>query len=236
MADVLKFPKPSPTLAAHTPATQGPVYTPGDRGAGVKLLQAQLRTWGFDPKKIDGIYGQDTTAAVSALQRKLGIAVDGKFGNKTRDAIAADLASNASVIRQVQAAVGLAPTGPMTPAFPTQPPTREAPSAGSGDAAGDEGTVLTQEAGVPAFLKSPALWLGLGLGLPVLWLLIRWRRMRGTVLTRGIGVDGAGDDGGDLPEFDGVETVTERRRRGRRGRKGRQLAGECVGDGCEAAK
>ena len=139
MADVLQFPKlpVKPAAAAPAPLTAlADVMTTGllQIGVGTKdapspavtELQRQLRVWGFDPIEVDGIYGQHTADAVSALQRKLGVRVDGKFGSETRTALKADLVSPASVIRAHQVAMGLRPTGQST--SDTLPPVAPKPS------------------------------------------------------------------------------------------------------------
>lgn len=46
---------------------------------------------------VDGIYGPKTTAAVQALQAKLGLKVDGWAGVLTQNAISAALASNPTI-------------------------------------------------------------------------------------------------------------------------------------------
>ncbi len=139
MADVLQFPKlpAKPAAAAPAPiAALADVMTTGllQIGVGTKdapspavtELQQQLKAWGFDPIEVDGIYGQHTADAVSALQRKLGVKVDGKFGSETRTALKADLVSSASVIRAHQVAMGLRPTGTST--SDTPPPVPPKPS------------------------------------------------------------------------------------------------------------
>ncbi len=47
----------------------------GDRGLSVKLLQVALKDLGFDPGKLDGIYGKKTVTAVAAFQQLCGIPV-----------------------------------------------------------------------------------------------------------------------------------------------------------------
>jgi len=138
MADVLQFPKLPMKPEAYAPkalTALADVMTGGvlQIGVGTKSntsplvaeLQSQLKAWGFDPIEVDGIYGQHTADAVSALQRKLGVKVDGKFGNETRTAIKADLTSPTSVIRAHQKAMGLIGTSysePSTPPVATPAP------------------------------------------------------------------------------------------------------------------
>jgi peptidoglycan hydrolase-like protein with peptidoglycan-binding domain len=62
----------------------GPILRPGDRGEDVRGLQAVLKSAGYDPGPIDGVYGDLTTAAVKRFQRAAGIGVDGKVGPVTR--------------------------------------------------------------------------------------------------------------------------------------------------------
>lgn len=115
MADVLQFPKLPDKPAASTPAPitalsdvmATGLLKRGDKGPAVTELQWQLKAWGFDPVKVDDIFGPLTADAVSALQRKLGVKVDGEFGSGTRAAVKADLLSRTSVIRVHQRAMGL---------------------------------------------------------------------------------------------------------------------------------
>lgn len=53
------------------------------KGDDVKAVQEALKAIGFDPGKIDGVYGQKTVAAVVAFQTARGLAVDGIVGPKT---------------------------------------------------------------------------------------------------------------------------------------------------------
>jgi len=67
----------------------GRIIRPGARGDDVHQLQDLLSIAGYDPGPADGIYGANTEAAVAALQEALaGLAVDGKVGSDTRDALA----------------------------------------------------------------------------------------------------------------------------------------------------
>ena len=50
-------------------------------------MQRELNTQGYSLEKIDGKYGPNTTAAVTAFQTKAGIKVDGKFGPQSAAAL-----------------------------------------------------------------------------------------------------------------------------------------------------
>lgn len=50
---------------------------PGDRGPYIEQVQRALRSRGFDPGALDGVFGHCTLAAVRRLQRAAGLAVDG---------------------------------------------------------------------------------------------------------------------------------------------------------------
>ena len=62
-------------------AANAPYYDPylplkkGDRGLSVQYMQQQLAAQGYDPRQIDGIYGDMTVAAVAAFQRDHNIKV-----------------------------------------------------------------------------------------------------------------------------------------------------------------
>jgi len=60
-----------------------PTVQRGSRGSAVEALQARLKTLGFDPGPIDGIFGSGTEAAVKAFQRARGLAADGVVGPLT---------------------------------------------------------------------------------------------------------------------------------------------------------
>ena len=56
-------------------------------GGDVKTLQNELAILGFYTDKIDGIFGENTQAAVKAYQRKVGLQVDGIVGINTWDSL-----------------------------------------------------------------------------------------------------------------------------------------------------
>lgn len=53
------------------------------RGDDVSKLQHHLGQLGFDPGRVDGIFGPDTERAVREFQRNAGLRVDGVFGHDT---------------------------------------------------------------------------------------------------------------------------------------------------------
>jgi len=61
--------------------------TMGARGANVTRLQNQLEAQGFDVGAVDGVFGDQTRAAVEAFQRRAGLTVDGMAGNRTAAAL-----------------------------------------------------------------------------------------------------------------------------------------------------
>jgi hypothetical protein len=63
--------------------TSQPTLRKGSSGSAVMTLQSRLKTLGFDPGPIDGIFGSGTDTAVRAFQRARGISVDGIVGPQT---------------------------------------------------------------------------------------------------------------------------------------------------------
>ena len=65
-------------------AKNAPVYDPylalkrGDQGISVLYMQTRLKELGYDPGKLDGIYGKNTMAAVARFQADHGIAIGKK--------------------------------------------------------------------------------------------------------------------------------------------------------------
>ena len=60
------------------------------RGEDVTELQTTLAKLGFDPGKIDGIFGKKTKAAVLAFQKAAGLTADGIVGPNTKAALGLD--------------------------------------------------------------------------------------------------------------------------------------------------
>lgn len=58
----------------------------GSKGNGVRWLQWWLRLWGYSVT-LDGVCGAKTEAAIIDFQKRLGLAVDGLAGAKTRNAL-----------------------------------------------------------------------------------------------------------------------------------------------------
>lgn len=55
----------------------------GSRGTEVRNIQSRLSAWGYNPGRVDGIYGAKTEAAVKRFQRKHGLTPDGIAGPAT---------------------------------------------------------------------------------------------------------------------------------------------------------
>jgi peptidoglycan hydrolase-like protein with peptidoglycan-binding domain len=56
----------------------------GSTGSAVIKLQQRLRDLGFNSGAVDGVFGQNTKAAVKAFQRSVGLQDDGIVGSNTR--------------------------------------------------------------------------------------------------------------------------------------------------------
>ncbi len=78
----------APSTAARTQITSSVLLREGSRGPAVAQVQRQLKSVGFNPGPIDGIFGPRTRAAVIAFQKHAHIAVDGVVGPQTRGALA----------------------------------------------------------------------------------------------------------------------------------------------------
>ena len=57
------------------------------RGKLVREIQTKLKAEGFNPGSIDGIYGEQTAAAVNAFQLTKGLLADGEVGEQTATAL-----------------------------------------------------------------------------------------------------------------------------------------------------
>ena len=76
-----------PTSTPPPPSQQCPTLSMGSRGPSVTELQRLLMAHGFNPGPIDGIFGNQTHAAVVAFQRSRGLVPDGIVGVQTWTAL-----------------------------------------------------------------------------------------------------------------------------------------------------
>ncbi|GAB5547683.1 MAG: peptidoglycan-binding domain-containing protein [Sandaracinaceae bacterium] len=63
----------------------------GDRGPRVRVLQEKLVKLGYEPVKVDGIFGQITQWAVLNVQAMFGYTIDGLVGQGTQRLLDAQL-------------------------------------------------------------------------------------------------------------------------------------------------
>lgn len=63
------------------------VYARGDHGAEIEALQKKLQSMGYLDDIADGIYGENTEAAVREFQKEHGLSVSGSMDRKTIDAV-----------------------------------------------------------------------------------------------------------------------------------------------------
>jgi hypothetical protein len=73
---------------AHAATLGSRVLKKGNRGNDVAVLQRILTWKGWSPGPVDGIFGRQTKRAVKHFQRRRGLAVDGKVGPATIQALA----------------------------------------------------------------------------------------------------------------------------------------------------
>ncbi|MDP4128310.1 MAG: peptidoglycan-binding protein [Bacillota bacterium] len=71
----------------HDGHTYCPVLREGSSGGAVRDLQNRLVGAGFNPGKIDGVFGPRTKTSVLAFQKSAGLVQDGIVGNKTWTAL-----------------------------------------------------------------------------------------------------------------------------------------------------
>ena len=77
----------SPFKRATTTKPDRPTIGPGAKGPVVEELQRRLTDHGFEPGEIDGVFGEKTKAALTALQKASGLEPDGVCGPLTWRAI-----------------------------------------------------------------------------------------------------------------------------------------------------
>jgi peptidoglycan hydrolase-like protein with peptidoglycan-binding domain len=74
------------TTTATTTTTEGETTV---AGPAVARLQAVMTRLGYYTGDVDGVYGEETTAAVTAMQEDLGVTADGIYGPETHVALVA---------------------------------------------------------------------------------------------------------------------------------------------------
>jgi peptidoglycan hydrolase-like protein with peptidoglycan-binding domain len=75
-------------------------------GPAVVELQRVMTTLGFYEGEIDGVYGEETAAAVKEMQEDLGVTADGIYGAETHEALKEKAASITVQIQTVLADYG----------------------------------------------------------------------------------------------------------------------------------
>lgn len=90
--DSLSLPPPPPLSGSSMSGRFNPipsiqVLRLGDRGSEVTNLQQELRQRGFNPGRVDGVYGSQTQEAVRQFQRTRGLFADGIAGRETLSAL-----------------------------------------------------------------------------------------------------------------------------------------------------
>ena len=78
-------------ILALTPVALAAVLEVGSRGGDVTAVQKKLIQWGYLTGSADGRYGEKTRQAVAAFQRKNGLTADGRVGPKTAAAMGVTL-------------------------------------------------------------------------------------------------------------------------------------------------
>ena len=106
----------SPSLLRKMNASNAPVYDQflplqkGDRGMAVRIMQEALRNLGYDPGKIEGIYGTKTVNAVAAYMTSIGWYVP------------PGMVKGETAPRELLMNLYLTPFNPVGPTSPTAPP------------------------------------------------------------------------------------------------------------------
>lgn len=125
---------------------KAPAYNPyaplkqGDKGTDVLIMQTTLQLMGYDPGKLDGIYGQNTAAAISQFQKVAGLKVTGAADAETLKVLySPDCPLNPDVY-PTPTPTPPATNPPATDAPATNPPATDAPTATPTPAPSDEPT------------------------------------------------------------------------------------------------
>jgi N-acetylmuramoyl-L-alanine amidase len=78
---------PTPAVPPVTTEADFPILRLGMTGEAVKQLQSRLRDLGYFGGTVDGVFGEQTLAAVKAAQTALNLTVDGIVGQGTWDGL-----------------------------------------------------------------------------------------------------------------------------------------------------
>ena len=87
LAAVLLFCLAGCLAAMQAGQTTDALSKEGSRGEEVRQIQTKLSNWGYNPGKVDGIYGKQTKEAVIRFQKKNGLTADGIAGPATLKAM-----------------------------------------------------------------------------------------------------------------------------------------------------
>jgi len=101
-----------------------PLYQRGSKGPEVRLLQQYLERAGYSPGGIDGGYGPNTEAAVTAFQRAYNLPADGVVYQDTFEALANVVSMRESIVannKVVEVSTGTGPVQVLEPAAPLPP-------------------------------------------------------------------------------------------------------------------
>ncbi len=74
-----------------TPIDKSKTFKYDDNNANIKQAQIMLKGLGYDPKREDGYFSEDTEAAVKKYQKEVGITVNGKLDQLTSEKLEASL-------------------------------------------------------------------------------------------------------------------------------------------------
>lgn len=85
-----------PSISFNPVSAVAQVVSVGSRGATVKTIQQKLKNWGYYKGAVDGIFGNQTREAVKYFQRKNGLTVDGIVGKQTLKALGISSGSSSS--------------------------------------------------------------------------------------------------------------------------------------------
>jgi peptidoglycan hydrolase-like protein with peptidoglycan-binding domain len=94
----------TPTPTSTTTATESQPPTP--TGPAVAVLQQVMTRLGYYDGPIDGVYGDETTAAVKEMQTELGVTADGIYGPETQAALKDRASAITAQIQTVLATYG----------------------------------------------------------------------------------------------------------------------------------